>query len=98
MTNAGRAQALFIALTLIGCAGEDPVPQHVEWVRVDGKPLTSQFNRDSTACRSDTQKANRAGNVGPSEKKAKATTMHLLGAWPTVVMLNIDKIYADGSG
>jgi hypothetical protein len=69
----GRAQALFIALTLMGCAGEDPVPQHVEWVRVDGKPLTSQFNRDSTACRSETQKAtNRAGDVGPSEKKAKA--------------------------
>ena len=67
MTNAGRAQALVIALTLMGCVGEDPVPQHV-----DGKPLTSQFNRDSTACRSDTQKANRAGDVGPSEKKAKA--------------------------
>jgi len=72
MTNAGRAQALVIALTLMGCVGEDPVPQHVEWVRVDGKPLTSQFNRDSTACRSDTQKANGAGDGGPSEKQAKA--------------------------
>jgi hypothetical protein len=66
-----RAQALLVALFLTGCAGESP-PEHIGWVRADGKPLTSQFVRDSTACQDEVQKANRAGNAEPTATKAKA--------------------------
>ena len=71
MRNDKRSALLVIALFLSGCAGEN-LPQHIEWVRADGKPLSSQFDRDATACRDDTQKANGPGDAGPTEKKAKA--------------------------
>jgi hypothetical protein len=71
MRNDERSALLVLALFLSGCAGEN-LPQHVEWVRADGKPINSQFDRDATACREDTQKANRPGDAGPTAQKAKA--------------------------
>jgi hypothetical protein len=65
------AQAIIVALFLAGCPGQS-LPQHVEWVRADGKPLTSQFDLDATACRAEPQKVNRLGDAGPAAQKAKA--------------------------
>jgi hypothetical protein len=72
-----EARALLVALLLSSCADEGP-PQHVEWVRVDGKPLTSQFERDSTVCRAETKKANR-GNTEQTSAKAKALDEAFVG-------------------
>ena len=79
MTNdKGRteARALLVALLLSSCADEGP-PQHVEWARVDGKPLTSQFERDSTACRAETKKINRGNTEQTSAKAAPAQAIAL---------------------
>ena len=78
MTNdegRARARALLVALFLTGCAGDGP--QHVEWVRIDGKPLTSQFERDSTAYRDETKKANR-GNTEQTPAKATSASAKAL--------------------
>jgi hypothetical protein len=41
-------------------------------VHVDGKPLTSQFERGSTACRAETKKVNRGNTEQTSAKAASA--------------------------
>jgi hypothetical protein len=80
MTNdKGRteARALVVALLLSSCADEGP-PQHVEWARVDGKPLTSQFERDSTACRAETKKVNRGNTESAKAASAQAKALNEL--------------------
>jgi hypothetical protein len=91
-----RAQAIIVALFLVGCAGQS-LPQHVEWVRADSKPLASQFDLDATACRAETQKVNRLGDAGLYRKRPKQS-MYLLGAWPAAGILSFDRINAERSG
>jgi hypothetical protein len=63
-------RALIVALFLTSCAGE--APQHIEWVRADGKPISSQFYRDATACEGEIPKnASRSGDAGPTTTMAK---------------------------
>ena len=88
------ARALIVALFLTGCAGE--APQHIEWVRADGKPLSSQFDRDSTACRGETQKANRVGNTEPTATKAKAIDDVFVGCMARRGYVEIRRNEGDG--
>lgn len=69
-------RVLIAAFFLAGCAEE--APQHIEWARVDGKPLTSQFGRDSTACQAETKGANR-DNTEQTSAKAKALNELFVG-------------------
>jgi hypothetical protein len=91
-----RAQAIIVALFLAGCTGQS-LPQHVEWVRADGKPISNSILTRPPA-EPGLKRPTVSAMLVPPRKRPKQSTMYLLDAWPTAVIMSFDRIYAERSG